>query len=259
MPTPLPPATDMTGSGTTKGGFKTAITALRDFLAGLLGTSGTLADARAALGTPLAATLARTTGTTVTTSDCGRLIDGTSSWTLTLPTASSAGDGWAIAVRNSGTGTITLDPAGSEQIDGAATVALAAGDACFVVCTGSAWRTVGRRTTAVSSLNGQTGAVVTTSFGAVGSVAQLVWTAQATSGTPSLTLAPGDTAAGADLRYSWTSAPATYNRLGGGGAYDGGGTAPSGTWRAMSTVKNSFVSGDDVYNSFSTGIFVRVS
>jgi hypothetical protein len=50
MATPLPPATDLTGSGVTEGGFKTAMTNIRTFLADLLGTDGVPATARAALG-----------------------------------------------------------------------------------------------------------------------------------------------------------------------------------------------------------------
>ena len=46
----LPPSTDFTGAAVTEGGFKTAITGLRDYLSGLLGTTGVPADALAALG-----------------------------------------------------------------------------------------------------------------------------------------------------------------------------------------------------------------
>ena len=44
MTTPLPPSADFTGAAVTEGGFKTAITSLRAFLADLLGASGTGLD-----------------------------------------------------------------------------------------------------------------------------------------------------------------------------------------------------------------------
>lgn len=90
--------------------------------------------------------LGKTANYTVTTSDLAKLIDATANtWTLTLPAAATAADGFWFAVRNSGTGVITVDPDGAELIDGAATIPLAPGDACLVVCSGTAWKTVGRR------------------------------------------------------------------------------------------------------------------
>ena len=46
-------------------------------------------------------------------------------------------------VRNSGSGTLVLNPDGAELIDGAATKSLAIGESCFIVCDGSAFYTVG--------------------------------------------------------------------------------------------------------------------
>lgn len=50
MPTPLPATLDFTGASVTEDGFKAALTDLRAYLAGLLGTDGVAATARAALG-----------------------------------------------------------------------------------------------------------------------------------------------------------------------------------------------------------------
>jgi hypothetical protein len=58
--TALPAATDFTGAAVTEGGFKTAITSLRGFLNGLLGSDGVPATALTALG---AAALAANTFT----------------------------------------------------------------------------------------------------------------------------------------------------------------------------------------------------
>jgi len=50
--TALPPSTNATGAAVTEGEFKTFISDLRAFLAGLLGTDGVAATARATLGVP---------------------------------------------------------------------------------------------------------------------------------------------------------------------------------------------------------------
>lgn len=54
----LPPSTDFTGAGVSEGDFKTAFTAMRDYLNGLLDDTGVVADARTALGLGTAAVLA---------------------------------------------------------------------------------------------------------------------------------------------------------------------------------------------------------
>ena len=76
--------------------------------------------------------------------DYGKLIDCTGTWTLGLTAAATLGDGFAFGVRNSGSGTITIDPSSTEQIDGATTVALAGGESCLVQCDGVGFKTVGR-------------------------------------------------------------------------------------------------------------------
>ena len=48
--TALPPKANLTGSAVTQGQFKTALDTVNDYLTGLLGTDGTPATARAALG-----------------------------------------------------------------------------------------------------------------------------------------------------------------------------------------------------------------
>ena len=71
MTTALPAASDFTGAAVTEGQFKSAITDLRSFLSGLLGTSGVTADARAALQVLMAATASKSTAYTATTADNG--------------------------------------------------------------------------------------------------------------------------------------------------------------------------------------------
>lgn len=143
--TALPPSSDFTTTGITKGAFKTALTSLRSYLSGLLGDAGTQAAALSGLGVPLNGTLSKTAAYTVVAADRGKLIDCTTgTWTLALDAAATLGAGFVFGFRNSGSGTITINPNLSEQIDGGATVVLAPRDSCLVECTGTEWKTVGR-------------------------------------------------------------------------------------------------------------------
>jgi len=63
--------------------------------------------------------------------------------TLALPLAASVGNDWFISVRNQGTGTLTIDPAGSDFIDGGATKDIAPTNSCFIVCDGTGYYTIG--------------------------------------------------------------------------------------------------------------------
>jgi hypothetical protein len=62
---------------------------------------------------------------------------------LTLPTASSVGSDWFIAVRNGGSGNLTIDPQGLETINGAASLTLTPGDSATAVTDGTSWYTLG--------------------------------------------------------------------------------------------------------------------
>ena len=71
---------------------------------------------------------------TAVLADIGCIIDCTGSWTLSLTAAAVLGDGYYVWVRNAGSGTITIDPAGAETIDGGATTTLPAGHYCLLQC-----------------------------------------------------------------------------------------------------------------------------
>lgn len=62
--------------------------------------------------------------------------------TVNLPAAATF-DGQIYAIRNVGSGTVTIDPSGTEQIDGTATKSLAAGEFATIVCDGTQWFTIG--------------------------------------------------------------------------------------------------------------------
>lgn len=120
------------------------LAALSAFMGTVL-NDASAAAALATLGAPLNAVAAKSAAYTVVAADRGKLIDYTSgSYTLGIDPAATLGAGFVFAYRNSGSGTITIDPNGSEQIDGATTLSVGPGESGFVVCTGTTWRTVGR-------------------------------------------------------------------------------------------------------------------
>lgn len=139
----LPLATAFTDSAITEAGFKSAITDQREFLAGLLDTSGNQIDALRKLGVLGSDTSAKSGAYTVVAADRGVTFLCTGTFTLSLTAAATLGDGFTFAVINIGTGTITIDPNSTELIDGASTDSIAAGSWAIVTCTGSAFHTMG--------------------------------------------------------------------------------------------------------------------
>jgi len=86
-----------------------------------------------------------TVGFTIQNSDRARVYQFTGgAVTLALQTASTYGDNFFFGLANTGSGAVTLDPAGTETIDGASTIDINPGESAFVVTNGSTWITVGR-------------------------------------------------------------------------------------------------------------------
>lgn len=140
--TALPTTAELTGSTRTNAEMKATHAALRDYLAGLLGDSGTVPAALAALGVlSQAGAIHRAAALTLTPADRGRVIHAQSNtWTLTLPALASVDVGWAIIVRNEGTGVITLQPVGADLMDHAANGILAPGAAVLLTWSAARWR-----------------------------------------------------------------------------------------------------------------------
>jgi hypothetical protein len=61
----------------------------------------------------------------------------------TLPTAASIGNNWFVLVKNNGTGTLTINPSGSDLLDGNSSKSFQPSESAFLISTGTAWVTVG--------------------------------------------------------------------------------------------------------------------
>lgn len=81
----------------------------------------------------------RTGNTIIQVLDHSKVIEYTSgTFSQTFDTAANLGNGFSLSLQNSGTGTVTLDPAGAELINGAATLVLPPGTIALVTCNGTA-------------------------------------------------------------------------------------------------------------------------
>lgn len=89
-------------------------------------------------------TLSKSGDYTAVAADIAYLIDFTTgTFTLALAPAATLGAGWFCYVRNSGTGIISINPDASELVDGVVTTNLRTGNSCLLICTGTAFKTVG--------------------------------------------------------------------------------------------------------------------
>jgi hypothetical protein len=83
---------------------------------------------------------------TVVAWDRSKLIRSTATMTLSLTAAATCGNGWFIDVLAT-TGTLTIDPDGSETIDGASTLEVTVGQSCRIRCNGTAFYSQFKTTT----------------------------------------------------------------------------------------------------------------
>lgn len=144
--------------------------------AGSAQTAATSASASAATATSAAASvnfrniLTKSASYTVVLADKNNLVDYTGSGGHTIDMdAAVVGTGFEFVVRHSGSGTLTINPAGAQTIDGSATIALTAGQAVVIVCDGSNFKvTVAKgygagagTVTSVATGTGLTGGTIT--------------------------------------------------------------------------------------------------
>lgn len=82
---------------------------------------------------------ARTSNNQITSADLGRLLDITSgTFDQTFDPVGDLGDGFNVTIRNSGTGDVTLNPDGSETIDGRTSFIMYPGEMREIFCDGTA-------------------------------------------------------------------------------------------------------------------------
>jgi|LakMenEpi03Aug12_release.lakeMendotaPanAssembly.Ray.scaffolds.fasta_scaffold245401_3 hypothetical protein len=189
----------------------------------------------------------------------------------------------ALTVAQGGTGAATLTANNVVLGNGTSAVQFVAPSTTgnLLTSNGTTWTSAAPPSSGVTSLNGQTGAVVTSSWNVIGSIASA-----AASITTSLK--PNDTIAGSSLYYptafttstnvnsegisslpttTWDNGVGTVIRTVSGGAgspysVPGGSVSTlTGTWRALSVVRvrDTFDSGGDTASRTYIGLFVRVS
>jgi hypothetical protein len=120
--------------------------------------------------------------------------------------------------------------------------------------------------TSVLSLNGQAGTIVNTDLNSIGSYMSLIYAISSPTAVDASTITNVNTTiAGSSLRYNAGSPPgiaATSTNSGSSGVavpYAGGGSAPAGTWRAMSRLSVTKYYDGTYYATWTSGLFVRIS
>ena len=127
----------------------------------------------------------KTAAYTVVAGDLGTIINCTSgTFTVSLTAAATLGAGFNCWIWNTGDGTVTIDPAGTETINGRSTIVLRSGEGTQVVCTGTDWLFGDGRKLIGYSQNISAGATVSAS----GSEATAIGYSAAASGAYSLAL-----------------------------------------------------------------------
>lgn len=84
----------------------------------------------------------RTNDHTVVAADNGRVqvANKGTAITFNLTAVSTLGSGFLLPVKNIGAGTLTIDPAGAELVEGAATISLTTYQGAILYCNGATWR-----------------------------------------------------------------------------------------------------------------------
>jgi hypothetical protein len=85
-----------------------------------------------------------TSGTTFAATDRAQTrVWGSGAGTATLPAASTLGNNWFTLFKNNGTGSFTISCTGAELIDGNSSKTFNPSESAFIVCTGTAYVTIG--------------------------------------------------------------------------------------------------------------------
>ena len=89
------------------------------------------------------AAVSATTGFTVVAADIGKTFLCSGTFSVAFEAASTLGSSFYCTIINTGSGPITLDPSGTELVNGSATFVLAVGESCQVFCSGTGLWTLG--------------------------------------------------------------------------------------------------------------------
>ena len=110
------------------------------------GTKDVFIDLPAAKVAPRTRRFALTAAATLGADALEAVVAASGTFTIGFAAAATLGSEWRCQIKNTGTGIVTLDPNGSETIDGLTTVRLYPGEGLTVFGTGTALATVGRPT-----------------------------------------------------------------------------------------------------------------
>lgn len=192
------------------------------------------------VATDLPVTIKTSTYTLLPT-DWGREIQfqNASAVSANLPPVADAGNGYNVVIRNIGTGTLTIDPAGSEQIDGGSTASLSAGDSLWIRADGTEWKSIasggaggGGTVTQVDTSGGLAGGPITTS-GTVSIADGGVSTAKLADNAVTLAKMAGGTA-GNLITYDASGDPAAVATGNAGDVLTSNGTGAAPTFQPLS-------------------------
>lgn len=86
--------------------------------------------------------VSKVAGFTVAREDLGKTFTCAGTFTVALTAAASLGSGFVVVVKNSSTGTITVDPNSSELVNGATTLLVPPGWSYVLICTGTEWQII---------------------------------------------------------------------------------------------------------------------
>jgi hypothetical protein len=182
--TALPESASFTAATTNQAQFKDNLTLLRNYLAGVIGEAGDVATAQIALAVLFGAGIRiLSSATSLALSDRGKVLLCSGTWPLTFPSGATAGVGFVVAVKNTGSGAITPAGLGGDTVD---VSTIAAGTSYFFVWSGSQWVSIGGaggsalpsvigisqggtgQTTAAAALSALAGKKIAAGYGGVG-------------------------------------------------------------------------------------------
>jgi len=204
----------------------------------------------------------KTAAYTVVAGDLGKIINCTSgTFTISLTSAATLGSGFNVTIWNTSTTStdaITIDPDGTETLDGRTTIQIYPGNFVELVCTGSAWQTNVKLVTKAIAANTATS---TTPPLASGSLSIAIGQLSTASGTRSLAIGYGTVASSiGSTAIGYNSNQQGAQAVTGAGAMALGGSRASGVDSFAAAIADNTASyGATGANSISIGRLAKAS